>query len=222
MLNALHLHAANILYLASYSVRDILWLRILTVVGMCMCIPYYVAEGVMPPVYWHVAFVAINLYHIVRLFIERKPIVLSEIESFIREHAFPNLTPHQVRRIVSDGEWKTYVTGQQVVQEDAELESLILLYAGRVKVKSNNTTIAHLGAGQFVGEMSFLAGGRATADVTAVDDIKSIEWSESTVRSADWGPELRSAFQAALGADVVGKLLAMRSNPVELQTLHGC
>ena len=35
------IHVANVLYLASYSVRDILWLRILTVVAALCLLPYY-------------------------------------------------------------------------------------------------------------------------------------------------------------------------------------
>jgi len=37
---------ANLLYLASYSVRDILWLRILTIVAAVLLIPYYYLQAV--------------------------------------------------------------------------------------------------------------------------------------------------------------------------------
>jgi hypothetical protein len=35
------INVANLLYLFSYSVRDILWLRALTVIGALCLLPYY-------------------------------------------------------------------------------------------------------------------------------------------------------------------------------------
>jgi hypothetical protein len=35
---------ANVLYLASYSVHDILWLRILSVIAATLLIPYYMIQ----------------------------------------------------------------------------------------------------------------------------------------------------------------------------------
>jgi hypothetical protein len=35
------IHVANVLYLVAYMVRDVLWLRILTVVGAFCLMPFY-------------------------------------------------------------------------------------------------------------------------------------------------------------------------------------
>ena len=35
------IHIANVLYLVSYLVRDILWLRWLTVIAICTLMPYF-------------------------------------------------------------------------------------------------------------------------------------------------------------------------------------
>ena len=43
------IHAANLLFLVSYSVRDILWLRLFAVAGSLVCIPYYLLQ---PTVLW--------------------------------------------------------------------------------------------------------------------------------------------------------------------------
>ena len=65
---------ANVLYLASYSVRDILWLRLLTVVASLLLIPYYAMQPVplAPAIAWNVVFIAINTYWIIKLLIERR------------------------------------------------------------------------------------------------------------------------------------------------------
>ena len=55
-------YAANILYLLSYTVRDILHLRLLTIVAACCLVSYFYnqAEPLMTVVYWNVFFVVLN------------------------------------------------------------------------------------------------------------------------------------------------------------------
>ena len=68
------INIANILYLLSYFVRDILWLRVLTVVAALCLIPYFYfrAAPIMPVIYWNAFFIALNIYWIIRLMAERR------------------------------------------------------------------------------------------------------------------------------------------------------
>ena len=63
------INAANILYLLSYFVRDMMKLRVLTVVAASCLIAYFYfrPEPIMTVVYWNLFFVAQNAYWIVRL-----------------------------------------------------------------------------------------------------------------------------------------------------------
>lgn len=66
-------YAANILYLTSYMVRDILHLRLLTIVAACLLVTYFYnqAEPMMTVVYWNVFFVALNIFQLSRILRER-------------------------------------------------------------------------------------------------------------------------------------------------------
>ena len=66
-------NAANILYLASYFVRDMLKLRILTVVAASLLIAYFYSrpEPLMTCIYWNLFFIAQNLFWIARLLVKR-------------------------------------------------------------------------------------------------------------------------------------------------------
>ena len=54
------IHAANILLLIAYSVRDVLWLRLFAVAASLIAIPYYVLQPTMlwAPLAWSVVFAA--------------------------------------------------------------------------------------------------------------------------------------------------------------------
>src|SRR5262245_17623764 len=76
------LHASNVLYLFAFMVRDILSLRILTIVAAACLIPYFYfrPEPLMTPIYWNLVFTALNIYWICRLLLERLPVKLSADE----------------------------------------------------------------------------------------------------------------------------------------------
>lgn len=58
------IHLANLVYLASYSVKDVRVLRWLTVLGIVLLIPYYLAWHLWEPALWNVVFLGINLFRL--------------------------------------------------------------------------------------------------------------------------------------------------------------
>src|SRR5213076_1953882 len=90
-------HFSNILMLLSYSVRDILWLRWFAVGAALTNIPYFLLQGTVlwPPILWAAVFTTINLYQIARLYLERRPVVLSQDEQKLYDLGFRSLRPRE-------------------------------------------------------------------------------------------------------------------------------
>ena len=67
------IYAANILYVLSCLVRDILHLRLLTIVAACCLVAYFCnqAEPVMTVVGWNLFFVTLNVVQLTRILWER-------------------------------------------------------------------------------------------------------------------------------------------------------
>lgn len=206
------LHVANVLYLVSYSLRDILWLRVLTVLAMlCLAWCYWCCNENYA-LGWQAAFLAINLFQIGLLILERRPVQLTDVQQKLHSGPLSTLTPRQVQRFTDKAEWSTVDAGQHLIVEDSRLEDLILLLSGKAKVVAKGQTIAEISDGQFVGEMSFLTGGDTTADVIAIDSVLYAKWPEQYVQSLiQRDQELGTALQAALGSDLVRKLINSRS-----------
>jgi hypothetical protein len=76
-------YTANFLYLFSYLVRDILHLRLLTIVAACCLVTYFYnqAEPMMTVVYWNVFFIGLNIFQLTRIFLERSAEQNARIES---------------------------------------------------------------------------------------------------------------------------------------------
>ena len=84
---------SNIVFLAAYSVRDVLRLRILSIVGELLILPYYYFqnETLWPPIFWGVAFIVVNAVRIVAIALERRPVVLSDKEEQLYGLAFSSI-----------------------------------------------------------------------------------------------------------------------------------
>lgn len=92
------IHIANLFYLASFLVRDMLWLRIMTCGGMIFGILFFTCQTtpLYGPTFWHIAFLGINLYQIVRLQAERRSLQLSPEQEAIRQGILEGMTDDEL------------------------------------------------------------------------------------------------------------------------------
>jgi len=58
------IHLANLVYLASYAVKDMRVLRWLTIIGASLLIPYFSCCGLWEAVAWNILFLGINLWRL--------------------------------------------------------------------------------------------------------------------------------------------------------------
>lgn len=205
-------HVANVLYLCSYLVRDILWLRVLSVAAGLSLMPYYCRCGDHPlwaPITWNALFAFVNLVQIAILVAERWPRRLPAPERQLYEQVFSEMSVGEFLKLAKTAAWRDVQTGERVVTQGAVVPELMVLAAGAMAVRTGDRMIADLEPGQFIGEMSFLSGNRAAADVVATEPCRVLAWPQPTLgRLLDRSSALSFKLRAVLGRDVVAKLRA--------------
>lgn len=169
---------ANVLYLASYAVHDILWLRVLTVTATLFLIPYYDLQPtpLWTPIIWNCVFLAINGYWIVRLVLERRPVSLTADERRLRELSFPSLTAREALSLFKAGTWQDREVGSSIVQHDKRRALFSVIVSGIAHVEHGGTKVAELGEGQFVGEIMSRADTEPDIDVVVVHPVRLMCW----------------------------------------------
>lgn len=203
------IHVANILYLFSYTMRDILWLRILTVAAACFLIPYFYfrPDPLIPAIFWNVVFTLLNIFWIFRLLLERRPVKLNDDEKQLCQIAFRTLTPREMKRILKLSSWNNAVPGECFVSKDEPLDKLILIYSGQADVEIDGQKVSELYAGQFIGEMSYFTEEVAAANIVASQDTRYVSWPKDKLKSfLDNNSDLRAAFQIILGSVLAKRL----------------
>lgn len=201
------LHLSNILYLFSYSVRDILWLRILTVIAIACMMPYYYCCSLYAPIGWNGLFAAVNLMQIGMLILERRPVFLGEDELRIYNMVFRSLTPREFMKLISIAEYSNVEEGQELLKQHEPITHLTLLAKGRSRVEVDGRPVAEVMPGQFVGEMGFLTDQNASASVHASLDVECLAWPVEKLKALfRENHVLHVKFQGILGVDLVEKL----------------
>ncbi len=202
-------HFSNILLLVSYSVRDILWLRWFAVAAAFTNIPYYLLQGTVlwPPVLWGSVFAAINLYQIARIYMERRPVVLSADETKLHSLAFSSLRPREFLSLALAGEWKEAAAGEKLLIEGQEAAQICIPIEGRVAVLRQGEQVGTLGPGDLVGTALVLAGTPSPVDAAFIGRARYMSWPVGSLRSfLDKRPDLRIALQQLANRDLSRKV----------------
>jgi hypothetical protein len=199
-------NAGNLMYLFSYSVRDILWLRVLTVIGGLCLLPYYYLqpEPLMAPIYWNIVFMAINSYWITRLLLERRPVQLDTDEQRLYQLAFRTLTPREALNLFKLGTWRSSASGERLVKQGEAVDSLSILLSGRATAEASGRVVAEIGKGQFVGGIaSFTEKKVAPIDITTTEPTRMMTWPKAVLRKViEKNPDLGLAIEMALSVDM--------------------
>jgi hypothetical protein len=205
------IHAANVLYLFAFMVRDILWLRILTVVAAACLIPYFYfrPEPLMTPVYWNLVFTALNIYWICRLLLERRPVKLSADEQSLCELVFRTMTPREMIRILKLATWEGAVAGECFVEHDQPLDRLMVIFSGKACAVVDGRDVTELLPGHFIGSIDYVTEETAPANVVAIEPTRYVCWSKSELKDfMSKNPDLHSALKSTLAIDLARWLQA--------------
>jgi hypothetical protein len=203
------IHAANVLLLVAYSVRDILWLRLFAVAAALISIPYFALQPtpLWEPLAWTVLFAAINGFQSWRLFVERRPVKLTPEEEDVRQLVFRDLPPRKVLQVLSIGSWTTVATGEPFIERGKRIEAISLLLRGKVQVTREGCVLGELVTGNFVGSALLISGAAADVDAVALEPVRAMRWEVTTLdRYLTANPETRIIMQQHLARDLAGKL----------------
>ena len=200
-------HLAFGLIAFSFLVKDILWLRIVSILASLFSVFYNWVIPVEPmwiPIGWNFVFVGLNLYHIAVIIYEKRPIKMAPKDKELYETLFKDLSPVEYLKISKVAQWKKYKSGETIIKQEHLVPDLILIYNGTVDVVVDNKKVAELKDGQFVGEMSFLTEKLATATCIVKHNTECLVWKQPEFKELlKRNPSLYYTIQSLLSNQLV-------------------
>ena len=204
-------HLAFGLIAFSFLVKDILYLRILSILASLFSVFYNFYIPIEPmwlPIGWNIVFVLVNIYHIAIIIYEKRPVHMDEKNNELYETLFKDLTPVEYLKISKAAIWKKFDTGEVVTRQEHLVPDLVLIYNGTIDVNVNDKKVAQLKDGQFVGEMSFLTEKSATATCVVKHPCECLVWKQREFKELlKRNPSLYFTIQSILSAQVSDALV---------------
>ena len=181
MENSVIQHLGYIFTFLALSVKDVLWLRVILATAQITLGIYQFIEQRYDVVFWNGVFTIVNLYHIIRIMNDRKPVLVPNEIKDIYENIFFNLTTKEFMDYWNLGE-PSIGNDSNIINEGEKQENLFLILEGRGVVTQSSNEIASLSRGDFIAEISFLTEEPASANVFLSNDVKYIKWSQEQIR----------------------------------------
>ncbi len=210
------IHAANLLLVVAYSVRDIMWLRLFAVTSSLISLPYFILQPTpqWAPIGWSLGFAGLNAFQSWRLYLERRPVKLTPDEEEVRRLAFAQLPPRKVLHLIGLGAWTTTAPGERLIEHGTPAKAISLVVRGTVRVLKDGQVLGELRAGDIVGSALVLSGAPAEVDAVTVEPVRALRWDVETLRRyLEADPETRSGFQRSLAHDLASKLQRLAAAP---------
>ena len=205
-------HLAFGLIAFSFLVKDILWLRTVSIIASLFSVFYNYFIPIEPmwiAIGWNFVFVTVNLYHIAVIIYEKRPVHMSPKHKELYETMFKNMTPVEFLKITKIADWLHFKPGEVITQQGRPVPDLNLIYNGTVDVAVDKEKVAELKDGQFVGEMSFLTEKPATATCIVKHDSEVLVWKQEQFKELlKRNPSLYFTIQSLLSAQVSSALVS--------------
>jgi CRP-like cAMP-binding protein len=158
-------------------------------------------------VFWQSAFVLINVVHVALLLLARRPTRLTADQQILRDMVFRNFTSRETRKVLELATWHTGVPNEVLIVGGQQEPVLYLLQHGRAEIVRNGKVIDWNGPGAFMGELRFITGEPAVADVVFTTETLYVSWNtEELKKLLEKNSRLKTAFEALISANIATKL----------------
>ena len=181
-------HLAFGLIAFSFLVKDILYLRLLSILASVFSIfyNYFIPfEPMMIAIFRNGIFIIVNFYHVAVIIYEKRPVKMTPKEKELYETLFRGLSPVEFLKIIKIAKWKEFKSPLPIIKQGKSVDDLIL------------------------GEMSFLTEKPATATCKVEHTTECLVWKQKEFKDLlKRNPSLYFTIQGLLSEQVSNNLVS--------------
>lgn len=146
-----------------------------------------------------ISWITISIVGMTRVWLLRRALRFSPEEEEMVAARFATMDRIDARRLINKGHWRDGKTGEVLTTQGMPVRRLTYVAQGGVDIVVDDEVIAHVGSGEFIGEMACLTEGAASATVflnqgARLFQIATPELQRLVRRHPELGPHLDYAF----------------------------
>ena len=204
-----------VLFTIAYLVKDIIWLRAISIIGSVGFIIfnyYFPPKPIWLAIHWNSIWVLIHSIHLFILITERFFVQFSQVERELHDSLLPTLSAAEFKKVLSCSTWRNLRKGDFILKEKDPLCSLMYIHKGSMNVFHGQKKADVLKEGDFIGQLTFVTGefdSVSSSAVVALEDVRILLWSyEELHKLIDKYVSIRVALLSVLAVNMSGKLSA--------------
>lgn len=211
MLDPTHIltHIPYALLVLSMLMNSMGWLRAIAIAAGVIRIinrAWFEIDPII--VFWEVIFVAVNVGQLLILWYYARRHSFAAHESHFAASMPSSVDRRSIRRLLKLAEVRQAEPGKTLTTEAAPVDELVFIAEGVVQIERGGHIVAVCGPGDFLGEMSFVTGGPATATAVVVKPLRYLAFDQVRLRQALGADnELKQAMDSSFNRNLVGKLV---------------
>lgn len=210
MLDPSHIltHVPYALLVLSMLMNDMGWLRAIAIAAGVIRIvnrAWFEVDSII--VFWEVIFVAVNVGQLLILWYYARRHRFEAHETHFADSMPQSVDRRSIRRLLKLAHMRHAEPGDRLTTEGAPVSDLMFIAEGVAQIERGGAIVAVCGPGDFLGEMSFVAGGPATATAVVARPMRYLAFDQVRLRSAlEADSDLKQAMDASFNRNLVGKL----------------
>lgn len=206
------LHQIGFVLIAlAYTMRNMLYLRLLAIVSSVFIMVYYLSLEGWTGVIWQTVFIAINLIQVARIIAERFQLNLTAEQEQIYKDVFAYIPPFEFKKLMKISHFAQADPGDILIEQGSKVIYLMMIWQGVVHVIIDGKTVAECKKGKLLGEMSFISNKPATATVQVMEPTRYVIWLQDDLRQLlQDNPDMQVSMQRVFTQDLLNKLTNTR------------
>lgn len=201
------INVAYLIYVGSALVRSLVPLRLTLLAASVVFIVYGVIADEPSVVVWNVVFGVFSIWELIRIRRERMPVEMDDEQRAAYEAVFHQLSEHDFDRLWRASAAEHHAQEVTLTHQGNAVVDLMLVTEGTATVHIDGRLVATIGCHMFVGEMTLVSGGVASATVITNDGARIRRWSHAALNSLQASkPELATTLWQILSRDLSLKM----------------
>ena len=201
------INLAYAIYVASALVRGLVPLRLTLLAASVAFIVYGLVDDEPSVVIWNVVFGVLSVWELIRIRRERQPVVMADDQRDAYDAVFHQLSERDFDRLWQQGRPESHPQEVTLTHQGIEVTDLMLVTGGTATVHIDGRLVATIGRHMFVGELTLVSGGPASATVITNDGAQIHRWSHAALDDISRAkPELATKLFQILSRDLSLKL----------------
>lgn len=214
-------HTTYLLLALSYLVRDIVWLRVISIPASLCSIAFCYWRTDQPVwliIYWNIAFLAVNVYQLGVIHIRAVRLGKTPTLARFANMVSPEIRPHDAIELFQRGTLRVCDAEEEVLTEGQESHHLYFIWQGRAEVWLHGQRVGACNTGTFLGDIGYLTQQASSATVRVEPGTTLLQWERTRLTKLlkKW-PTLNDSLQRHLVAKLSAKLQDRESELTELK-----